>query len=132
MLSLVASGKAQGTGLMYADESRAHFYAKAVRPVYVKLADEDFDKGDEHRCGKLMMSMYGTRDAAFNWALEYGDTLRAAGYVQVKSNPCLFYKKENGECSRGRFWQWRISQFDPSSTVQCLSRCLLATQLTSR
>ena len=42
------------------------------------------------------MSMYGTRDAALNWALEYGDTLRAAGYVQGKANPCLFYKKANG------------------------------------
>ena len=38
--------------------------------------------------------MYGTRDAALNWALEYGDTLRAAGYIQGKANPCLFYKKE--------------------------------------
>ena len=40
--------------------------------------------------------MYGTRDAALNWALEYGDTLRAAGYVQGQANPCLFYKKANG------------------------------------
>ena len=36
------------------------------------------------------MSMYGTRDAALSWALEYGDTLRAAGYEQSKANPCLF------------------------------------------
>ena len=47
--------------------------------------------GDESQCGKLMMSMYGTRDAALNWALEYGDTLKAAGYEQGKANPCLFY-----------------------------------------
>ena len=40
--------------------------------------------------------MYGTRDAGRNWALEYEDTLRAAGYVQGKANPCLFYKKANG------------------------------------
>ena len=39
MLSLVASGKSKGIGLMYADVSRAYFYAKAVRPVYVKLPD---------------------------------------------------------------------------------------------
>ena len=42
------------------------------------------------------MSMYGARDAALNCALAYGDTLRAAGYVQGKTNPCLFYKKANG------------------------------------
>ena len=53
-------------------------------------------EGDGHRCGKLMMSMYGTTDAALNWALEYGDTLKAAGYEQGKANPCLFYPRELG------------------------------------
>ena len=70
MLSKAASGRSQGVSLMYADVSRAYFYAKAVRPVYVKLREEDTAEGDEYRCGKLMMSMYGTRDAALNWALE--------------------------------------------------------------
>ena len=42
------------------------------------------------------MSMYGTRDAALNWAMEYGETLRAAGYIQGKSNPCLFHRKAIG------------------------------------
>ena len=37
------------------------------------------------------MSMYGTRDAALNWALEYGETLKAAGYQQGRANPCLFH-----------------------------------------
>lgn len=90
MLSLVASGQRQGTCLMYADVSRAYVYAKAVRPVYVKLPEEDMEPGDERRCGTLMMSMYGTRDAALNWAIEYGDALRAAGYKQGRANPCLF------------------------------------------
>ena len=35
--------------------------------------------------------MYGTRDAALNWSMEYTGTLQAAGYVQGKLNPCLFY-----------------------------------------
>ena len=43
------------------------FYAKAVRPVYVVLPSEDFEDGDENRCGELIMSMYGTRDAAKLW-----------------------------------------------------------------
>ena len=96
MLSLLASGRKQGTGLMYADVSRAYFYARAVRPVYVRLPEEDTEKGDEGKCGKLLMSMYGTRDAALNWALEYGETLRAAGYTQGRSNPCLFHNKALG------------------------------------
>ena len=35
--------------------------------------------------------MYGTRDAAMNWAAEYGETLKAAGYIQGKVSPCLFH-----------------------------------------
>ncbi len=82
--------------LMYADVSRAYFYAKASRPVYVKIPAEDWEEGDEERCGKLKVSMYGTRDAAMNWALEYGDTLKAAGFKQGVTSPCLFRHEENG------------------------------------
>ena len=40
------------------------------------------------------MSMYGTWDSALTWALEYGDTLRAAAYEQGKGHPFLFYDFE--------------------------------------
>ena len=94
MLSMLASTRKQGTGLMYADVSRAYFYAPAKRPVYVKLPDEDFEPGDEGKCGKLLMSMYGTRDAALNWSIEYSQTLMKAGFVQGRGNSCLFHNKE--------------------------------------
>ena len=93
MLSKLASNRKQGTGLMYADVWRAYFYAKAKRPAYVRLPDEDMEEGDEGRCGKLLMSMYGARDAALNWSLEYSETLASAGYVQGKSNSCLFHNE---------------------------------------
>ena len=67
---------------MHADPSRAYFDAQAVRPV--------------NNGGKLLMSMYGTRDAALNWAMEYGETLRAAGCVEGKTNPFLFRNKSLG------------------------------------
>ena len=94
MLSKAASGRGQSMSLTYADVSRAYFYAKAVRPVYVKLPEEDMAEDDKHRCGKLMMSMYGTRDAALNWALGYCDTLQAAGVEQGRANPCIFHHPE--------------------------------------
>ena len=81
---------------MYADVSRACFYANAERPVYVKLPAEDTEPGDEGKCGRLRMSMYGTRDAALNWANEYADTLRGAGFKQGASNTCLFHNQEIG------------------------------------
>ena len=115
MMSLVASGQREGVRLMYADVSRAYFYAKAIRPVYVKLPEEDVEPGDENKCGKLMMSMYGTRDAALNWAMEYGDTLRAAGYQQGRSNPCLF------KTMRRRYPSWSTAMTLSQSGLTSIS-----------
>ena len=49
------------------DIKRAHFYAKARRPVFVELPAEDPRYGDPEVCGELLYSLYGTRDAAANW-----------------------------------------------------------------
>ena len=89
MLHKLASNR--GHKLLYADVSRAYFYAPAVRPVYVQLPEEDKTTEDIGMCGKLRVSMYGTRDAAMNWAAEYGETLKKAGFVQGKTSPCLFF-----------------------------------------
>ena len=43
-----------------------------------------------------MMSMYGTRDAATNWAAEYTATLIQDGYRRGSSNTCLFYHPISG------------------------------------
>ena len=52
--------------VLYVDVSRAYFYAKAVRPTFIKLPSEDPRSNESGVVGKLMMSMYGTRDAAQN------------------------------------------------------------------
>ena len=76
--------------ILYVDVSRAYFYAKSVRPTYIKLPAEDPRAGDPTVCGKLLFSMYGTRDAAQNWSREYSATLAKAGYKRGIANPCLF------------------------------------------
>ncbi len=38
--------------------------------------------------------MYGTRDVAVNWALEYTEALKANGFKQGKANPCLFFNPQ--------------------------------------
>ena len=81
---------------MYADVSRAYFYAKAVRPVYVQLPAEDFEEGDEHNCGELIMSMYGTRDAAVNWSAECTAIVLESGFAQGQHSPCLFQHPVSG------------------------------------
>ena len=81
--------------IAYADVSRAYFYAKASRAVYVELPDEDKQEGDEGICGRLNVSMYGTRDAALNWSEEYAETLKVAGFRRGITNPCLFWNPKN-------------------------------------
>merc|ERR1711923_540986 len=56
--------------VMVNDVRRAFFYAKALRPVWVELPQEDYDDQDakEDNVGLLEMSLYGTRDAARKWS----------------------------------------------------------------
>ena len=77
--------------MIYIDISRAYFYAKSVRPTYVKLPSEDPRSAGPNYCAKLLMSMYGDRDAAINWHEEYAETLRQSGYVPGIATPCSFY-----------------------------------------
>ena len=55
--------------MAFIDVNRAYFYAKAKNNIFVKLPDGDAEPG---MCGRLLKSMYGTRDAASNWEDCYG------------------------------------------------------------
>ena len=75
----------------FIDISRAFFQADAIRNVYVELPLEDQSPG---MCGKLLKSMYGTRDAAQNWGMAYTDFMESIGFVKGKSSPCTFYNQK--------------------------------------
>ena len=45
-------------------------------------------------CGKLVKSMYGTRDAAQNWEYEYMEFKVNERFVQGKASPCVFRHPE--------------------------------------
>ena len=63
VLSEIATGEREGKVLALVDVRRAYFYAPARRKVFVELPPEDYQPGDEHMCGLLRYSLYGTRDA---------------------------------------------------------------------
>ena len=77
--------------IMYNDVKRAYFHAPAKRPVYIKIPAEDFEAGDEDMVGVLNLSLYGTRDAAMNWAAKYTEVMTKAGFRTGKASPCNFY-----------------------------------------
>ncbi len=74
--------------LDFIDVRRAYFHAKARRDVYIELPDEEKEEG---KCGKLMKSMYGTRDAAQNWEFEYTEFMNHMGFSRGMSSPCVFH-----------------------------------------
>ena len=78
------------------DVSRAYFYAKCLRPLYIGIPPEDWEEGDEDRVGVLNVSLYGTRDAAQNWAATYTEHLLQLGFKQGRASQCNFTHKGRG------------------------------------
>lgn len=62
----------------------------------MKIIDEDFEPGNEGRCGELNVSMYGTRDVAMNWHEHYAQHLEGLGFKQGKASPCMSSHEEKG------------------------------------
>ena len=84
LVSRVASTQksASPTCLMVQDVKKAFFYAPSTRPIFVALPPEALGKDDVDCCGMLKKSLYGTRDAALNWSLEYTRVLLKLGFVK--------------------------------------------------
>ena len=76
-----------------ADVSRAHFYADAVRDVYVRLPDEDPEAKQPGVCGKLRKTMYSSLDAAQRWGEHSAQVLDAGGVSRGVASPCHFFQK---------------------------------------
>ena len=77
-----------------ADVSRAHFYADAVRDVYVRLLDEDPKAKQAGVCGKFRKTIYGSLDAAQRWGEHYAQVLETGGFSRGVTSPCHFFRKD--------------------------------------
>ena len=60
--------------------------------MFVALPAEDWLPGEEDFCALLLKSVYGTRDAAFNWTEAFTNALIGFGFVKSESSPCSFHK----------------------------------------
>ena len=63
--------------------SRAYFYAKGTRPLYIEIPEEDPMK-DSSKLARLRLCLYGTRDAALNWQHTLSEHLVAAHFVRFR------------------------------------------------
>ncbi|CAK0892530.1 unnamed protein product [Prorocentrum cordatum] len=75
------------------DISRAHFYGKAQRRIFVELEEESRKEYGEDKCGLLLKSWYGTQDASKIWQGDYTELLEEHGYKAGVSCPAVFYKE---------------------------------------
>ena len=76
---------------MVQDVRKAFFFAPATRNIFIELALEEAEPG---MVGKLEKSLYGTRDAALNWAEAYTKVPITMEYEKGTSSPCSFHCKE--------------------------------------
>ena len=66
--------------MVVVDVRKAHLCAPASREVFIQIPPED-GEGNEGMCGQLAFSMYGTRDAAKNWAEEVDKSMKRWGFI---------------------------------------------------
>ena len=93
IISQAATQCADGTfnrEVMINDVSRAYFYAKPTRKIYIELPTEDTET-KENEVGVLNVCLYGTRDAAKGWQRTLSADLISIGFVRGKGHPAIFH-----------------------------------------
>ena len=86
--------KSNSIKVLFADAKRAYFNATATRYVFVQLPPEEPKDGEQNICGKLQLSMYGTRDAAQNWERECASKLLSWGFTKGTASSCVYYHRQ--------------------------------------
>ena len=79
---------------MALDVKRAFLHGKARRHIYIKLPKEDPRYDGGKTIGRLLKSMYGTRDAPQIWAGEVKRIMESMGFRACRINPCIFYHED--------------------------------------
>ena len=91
-LGFVAEDKKEKK-ILIADVSRAFFEAPAKRDICVELPEEALSAGEttQDTVGKLLASLYGTRDASKHWQEEVAKCMAEWGFITGRYNPCMFH-----------------------------------------
>ena len=76
--------------IMINDVSRAYFYVKCNRNLYIELPVEDPEAHPDY-IWKLRRCPHGIRDAALNWQRTLSEHLESAGFVRGVGHPSVFH-----------------------------------------
>ena len=80
--------------MLILDVRRAHFYAKALRRVFIEMPREDPRWQEWQEVAELLHSLYGTLDAAANLEPSYSGVLGECDYVKSRASPYLFWSRD--------------------------------------
>lgn len=97
MISIATTGssiRGDQKKVMINDVAGSYFNAPSLVPTFVSICEEDFEEGDENRCGELLVSMYGERLAAQNWQRCYTQLLTVNGLKVTRTSTCIFRRQE--------------------------------------
>ena len=72
------------------DVSRAYLSAECRKPLCIRIPPEGWEPDNESNDGRRNLTLYGTRDAAQNWAATYTKHLTNVGLKQGKASKCSF------------------------------------------
>ena len=86
-------GKPRKLKLLFRDVARAYLHAPVLREIYVELPPEDQEEGRD-LVGRLLKSLYGTRDAGANWERKCSEVFKKLGFMSGVFSPCLHYNLE--------------------------------------
>ncbi|CAK0797196.1 unnamed protein product [Prorocentrum cordatum] len=113
--------------ILVLDVSRAHFHPKCRRELYIRLPEEDAQAGF---AGRLMRTLYGTRDAAKAWDEFFNEAIVRREYEVGLSSPCLYY------CAAEDSAGWRHGDdlvFEgPDEWLDWLGECLRSVMILKR
>jgi hypothetical protein len=83
--------------LGFLDVRRAHFVSAAIRELYCELPPEVYDTLGYDGVALLLQSLYGTRDAGFNWDVEKVRVMVGnLNFLQDSGHPSNFWSEEHG------------------------------------
>ena len=80
--------------VMIMDVKCAFLYGHIKRKVYIELPPQDPKFGDGNLVGRLIKSMYGTRDAPQIWQEVVNETMTALGFEASKLQPSLYFHRD--------------------------------------
>ena len=90
--------------LGFLDVKRAHFYSDATRELYVELPAEAKKPGEDV-VGKLLKSLYGTRDAPLNWELQIRKVIFSLRF-QTRQEKSLHLFPRRSWFANSSPWRW--------------------------